>query len=192
LLIHCVRVQDDDLRRIADRGAAIAHCPVANARLGHGTAPMVEARVAGIPVAIGTDSVASNNRIDLLEEARIAQIVQRARLCSTGAFTSDELLRMVTIDAARALGFDDRVGSIEPGKDADLCAVAFGRAHTIPPGDVTSTLFHAARGNDVTLTMVQGRTLFDDGRILTLSEADLCGQVSALGERLRMARDQSK
>jgi 5-methylthioadenosine/S-adenosylhomocysteine deaminase len=192
LLIHCVRVRDDDLQRIADRGAAIAHCPIANARLGHGAAPMVEARVAGIPVAIGTDSVASNNRIDLLEEAHIAQIVQRARLSSSGAFTSDELLRMVTIDGARALGIDDRVGSIEPGKDADLCAVAFGRPHTTPAGDVTSALFHAARGNDVTLAMVQGRTLFDGGRVLTLSEADLCSEISAVGARLRDARDQLK
>ena len=190
LLIHCVRVNDGDLRRIADRGAAIAHCPIANARLGHGIAPMVEARAEGITVGIGTDSVAANNRIDLLEEARVAQIVQRARLRSSGAFDSTDLLRMVTIDGARALGIDDRVGSLEGGKDADVCAVALDRAHSVPTASITSAIFHAARGSDVILTMVQGRILFDGQQVLTLPETELRTRIVSIGERLRHARAQ--
>ena len=190
LLIHCVRINDDDLRRIADSGAAIAHCPIANARLGHGIAPMVEARAAGITVGIGTDSVASNNRIDLLEEARAAQIVQRARLRSSGAFDSSDLLRMVTIDGAHALGLDHRVGSLEPGKDADVCAVTLDHTHSIPAGSITNALFHAARGSDVILTMVQGKTLFDGQQVRTLPEAELRTRIVSIGERLRHARAQ--
>ena len=190
LLIHCVRVNDDDLRRIANRGAAIAHCPIANARLGHGIAPMVEARAAGITVGIGTDSVAANNRIDLIEEARVAQIVQRARLRSSGAFDSTDLLRMVTIDGARALGIDDRVGSLEVGKDADVCAVSLDHAHSVPTASITNAIFHAARGSDVILTMVQGKTLFDGQQVLTLPEAELRTRIVSIGERLRHARAQ--
>ncbi|HEX6560059.1 MAG TPA: amidohydrolase family protein, partial [Longimicrobiales bacterium] len=100
LLIHAVRVSADDVRDLAAAGASIAHCPIANARLGHGIAPVVEAMQSGVRVAIGTDSVASNNRLDLLEEAHVAQAVQRARLHSAGALPSQQLLEMVTIESA--------------------------------------------------------------------------------------------
>jgi 5-methylthioadenosine/S-adenosylhomocysteine deaminase len=132
LLIHCVQVDEGDLARIAYHGCAIAHCPVANARLGHGSAPIVEARAAGVNVGLGTDSVASNNRLDLLEEARCAQLLQRARLHSSGALTGAELLRLVTIEGARTLGLEQRIGSLERGKDADLCAISLDAPHMIP------------------------------------------------------------
>jgi 5-methylthioadenosine/S-adenosylhomocysteine deaminase len=190
LLIHCVRVSHDDLQRVATHGAAIAHCPVANARLGHGIAPIMEAREAGIRIGLGTDSVASNNRLDLLEEARVAQLLQRARHLSSGALTGTELLRLCTIDGARALGLDARIGTLEPGKDADLCAVALDRPHAIPTGDLASTLFHAARGTDVVLTMVQGRTLYDGVTVLPLDEPELRPRIAAAAHRLRCAREQ--
>ena len=190
LLIHCVHIDDQDLRLIADYGAAIAHCPVANARLGHGVAPIIEARAAGVRVGLGTDSVASNNRLDLLEEARCAQIVQRARLRSSGALPGAELLRLVTIEGARALGLDARVGTIESGKDADLCAVRLDRPHTIPAPGVENALFHAARGSDVVFTMVQGHVLFD-GELRTLNETDLAVRVREIAERLQCARNEA-
>lgn len=189
LLIHCVRLDEADLQRIAARGAAIAHCPVANARLGHGCAPMVEARALGIPVAIGTDSVASNNRIDLLEEAHSAQLGQRARLCASGVFSSAELLHMVTIDAARALHMDAAVGSLERGKDADVCVVSFEPPHTRPMAGPEDALFHAARGSDIVLTMVQGRIIYDGHRVLPLAEAELATRMDELSARLLRARD---
>ena len=191
LLIHCVRISREDIARIAASGSAIAHCPVANARLGHGTAPMVEARAAGITVAIGTDSVASNNRIDLLEEARIAQIAQRARLAASGAFPAEQLLPMITIDAARALGIDSRVGSLEVGKDADLCVISLERAHTRPVGSIENALIHAARGSDVRLTTVQGRVVFDGERVQSLNEAEIGQRIDELAVRLRHARDEA-
>jgi 5-methylthioadenosine/S-adenosylhomocysteine deaminase len=189
LLIHAVRVSQSDLRAIAASGATIAHCPIANARLGHGIAPMVEAAAAGITIGIGTDSVASNNRIDMLEEARIAQALQRARLESASAFAADQLLRMVTIDSARILGMDDRIGSLEVGKDADFCAIAVDTAHSVPVSDPLATLFHAARGCDVVVTAVAGRLLYEQNRVATLNEVELRGQVAAIGKRLRAAKE---
>lgn len=184
LLIHCVRLSGADIQRIRDSGSTIVHCPIANARLGHGIAPVVEARAAGVSVALGTDSVASNNRLDLIDEARVAQLMQRARLAATGPLPGTELLELITLAGARALGLADRIGSLERGKDADLCAVALTGAHTAPAPDPYAALFHAARGTDVILTMVQGRVLFDGRAVTTLNETELARRINALGSRL--------
>lgn len=189
LLIHCVRVDATDIALIADSGSTVAHCPVANARLGHGTAPVVEMLERGAAVAIGSDSVASNNRIDMLEEARIAQLMQRARLGSPDALPPDRLLRLLTIDGARALGIDSLTGSIEPGKQADLCAVRITAPHTRPVHDPAATLTLSARGADVILTLVRGRTLYRDGRWLTLDPTGFSARLERSAVRLRDARD---
>jgi cytosine/adenosine deaminase-related metal-dependent hydrolase len=189
LLIHCVLLDDEDMRRAADHGAAVAHCPVANARLGHGIAPVIEMMEAGIAVGLGSDSVASNNRIDMLEEARIAQLMQRARLGSAAALPAERLLRLVTLDGARVLGTAARTGSLEPGKDADFCAVALHAPHTRPVIDPVATLFMSARGSDVVLTAVRGAVLYRDGRHTGQESAGLGAAIEEIGERLRAARD---
>jgi cytosine/adenosine deaminase-related metal-dependent hydrolase len=189
LLIHCVRVDRDDIARIADSGAAVAHCPVANARLGHGIAPVVELMEAGVCVGLGTDSVASNNRVDMLEEARCAQLMQRARLGSAAALPPAVLLRLATLDGARALGLDHRIGSLEAGKDADLCAVRIAAPHVRPVHDPEAALLLAARGSDVALVSVRGTVLHRDGEQLRGSDAGLRGRIDRIGERLRTARD---
>jgi cytosine/adenosine deaminase-related metal-dependent hydrolase len=187
LLIHCVRLRGDDVRRIADAGAAVAHCPTANARLGHGFAPLEDLHDAGVRVGLGTDSVASNNRLDILEEARLAQMLQRGRRCSASALPPARLLEMATIDGARALGIDALTGTLEPGKAADLCAVRLGTASTLPIGDPAAAVMLAARGSDVVLTVVDGRVLYD-GTCRTLDEAALAEEMRALGARLLGAR----
>lgn len=188
LLIHAVRVSGDDLRQIADAGATIAHCPVANARLGHGIAPIIEAMACGITVAIGTDSVASNNRVDMLEEARVAQALQRARLRSASALPSEQLLRLTTIEGARILGMADKIGTLEKGKAADFCVVALDTANAAPVPDPLSALFHAARASDVRMTAVGGRVLYAQGRVHTLDEEALRAQVTAIAARLCAAK----
>jgi len=189
LLIHCVNADAQDLERLADSGAFIAHCPIANARLGHGIAPIVHALEAGVGVAIGTDSVASNNRIDVLEEARVAQVLQRAHVRATGVLPSETLLRLVTIDAARALGMERRIGSLEPGKDADLCVIALSEPGTIPTGSPVDAVFHAARGADVVMTIVQGNVLFDHGRFPTIDTRTLGSRICASAARIVAARN---
>jgi cytosine/adenosine deaminase-related metal-dependent hydrolase len=188
LLIHCVRVDPADISLMAAHGVRVAHCPVANARLGHGIAPVLEMLDAGVPLGIGTDSVASNNRQDLLEEARIAQIAQRARLQSSGVLPATLLLRLVTIEGAKVLGLGGRVGTLEVGKDADLCAVSFAGAASQPTHDPLATLFHSARGTDVTLTVVRGRILYRDGHVHTLDERALAQPFRQFSEKLRDAR----
>src|SRR5690606_41821184 len=151
-------------------------------------APVTEMLDAGIAVAVGTASVASNNRLDLLEEARITQVVQRARLRSHDALPAGRLLRMITIDAARVLGLDARIGSLDVGKDADLCAVSLAGAHAQPVHDPAVALVHQARGADVVLTMVRGRILFRAQRERAGDVALLAARVQELAARLATAR----
>ncbi|MBI4545395.1 MAG: amidohydrolase family protein [Gemmatimonadetes bacterium] len=188
LLIHGVRVDGGDVTRIAASGATVAHCPAANTRLGHGIAPVPEMLAAGIAVGLGSDSAASNNRMDLLEEARLAQMLQRARLGSATALPADQLLRLATLDGARALGLDGRIGSLEPGKDADLCAISLAGAHVTPVHEPLAALFYAARAPDVALTVVRGRVLYRDGVVIPLDVQALQGAVAAAAAKLRAAR----
>ena len=185
LLIHCVDVDADDIRRIADHGCAVAHCPTANAKLGHGVAPLELLHAAGVRVGLGTDSVGSNNRMDLLEEARFASLLQRALARRVDVLAPEALLRLCTIDGARALGLDRQIGTLEVGKEADLCAVSLAAPHVRPVHDPLAALFHAARASDVTLTVVQGRILYRDGRLTTLDESALGKAMEQVAERLR-------
>lgn len=185
LLIHCVELEDADVERIADAGCAVAHCPIANAKLGHGIAPVPALRQRGVTVGLGTDSVGSNNRLDLLEEARVASLLQRAAHREWGLLPANELLRLCTVEGARALGLEGRVGTLEAGKEADLCAVSLAAPHVRPIHDPLAALFHAARGSDVVLTVVRGRVLFRDGELSTVNEAAVRGRMDAVAARLR-------
>jgi 5-methylthioadenosine/S-adenosylhomocysteine deaminase len=184
-----VRVGEADLRDIKEHGASIAHCPVANARLGHGIAPIVEALELGIAVGIGTDSVASNNRLDLLEEAHLAQAMQRARLQSVGPLPSDQLLQLTTIEGARILGMADEIGSLVAGKAADFCVLDLSSPNAVPVTNPVSALFHAARGSDVVMTVVAGQVLYEDGSFHTLDENALREQVQDIAGRLCNVKD---
>jgi cytosine/adenosine deaminase-related metal-dependent hydrolase len=130
LLIHCVKIDESDTAFIAEHGCPVAHCPTSNAMLGHGTAPLRELIDAGATVGLGSDSAASNDRMDMLEEAHVARLLQGARLHRTDAVSSAEALMLATLGGARALGLDGRIGSLEVGKDADLAAFALDATRT--------------------------------------------------------------
>lgn len=187
LLIHCVDVDAEDIAAIASAGATVAHCPIANAKLGHGVAPVPELRSAGVVVGMGTDSVASNNRLDLFEEARFAGLLHRAMRRSHDLLPAADLLRMVTLEGARALGLGDRIGSLEPGKAADMCAVSLAGPHARPVHDPLAALFHGARAPDVVLTLVDGRVLYRGAGVPGLDEDDLGRRMDEAATRLRSA-----
>lgn len=157
LLVHCVQVDDSDIRAIARSGAAVAHCPISNARLGHGVAPLLEMLAAGIPVGLGSDSMASNDRMHLLEEARAAILAQRIRARAPDALAPACALEMATLGGARALGLASRVGSLEPGKDADLAA--FPILPGADSGDPSALAVFALGGVTATFVAVAGREL---------------------------------
>jgi 5-methylthioadenosine/S-adenosylhomocysteine deaminase len=177
LLIHCVRVDDADMEIIARRRCAVAHCPASNAKFGHGIAPLLPLVAAGIRVGIGSDSVASNNRMDILDEARLAVLIHRAATQRHDAFGAHQALELATIGGARALGIDSHVGSLETGKDADLAAFRTDIARTTPLGDPYSAAIFALPGRSAELVTVRGRVLVEGGRARSGD--------AALGHRVR-------
>jgi cytosine/adenosine deaminase-related metal-dependent hydrolase len=186
LLIHCVRLSPGDIERIARAGAAVAHCPAANAKLGHGIAPVRELLDAGVRVGLGSDSVASNNRMDLLEEARLAALFQNARLARHDGMTAAEALRLATLGGAEALGLGDRVGSLEPGKEADLAAFSLGAARVTPVHGPEAAAIYALRGSDATFTAVAGHVLVQNGLLGgPAADPDLPARVQSQANSLR-------
>jgi len=167
LLIHCVRVDADDIAAIAGHDCAVAHCPASNAKLGHGIAPLTDFLRAGIRVGVGSDSVASNNRMDLLDEARLAILLQRARTGRFDVLSATQALELVTLGGARALGLDPEIGSLEVGKAADLAAFPLATPRSTPVYDPASALMFAASGAAASFVAVAGRPLVRDSRLVS-------------------------
>ena len=183
LLIHCVRVDDADIEIMARHRCAVAHCPASNAKFGHGIAPLLPLLAAGIRVGMGSDSVASNNRMDILDESRLAVLIHRAATRKHDAFGAHQALELATIGGARALGIDSRVGSLEVGKDADLAAFRIDIPRTTPVGDPYSAAIFALPGRSAELVTVRGRVLVDRGRALAADNA-LAERVRTIGTAL--------
>ncbi|HSO76182.1 MAG TPA: amidohydrolase family protein [Blastocatellia bacterium] len=186
LLVHCVKADADDIGLIAGSGSRVAHCPKSNGKLGHGIAPLRAMLEAGVSVGLGTDSVASNNRCDLIDEARFCGLIHRADSRNFRWPTADQLLRLATLDAARALRLDHVIGSLEAGKQADLIAIDLSRTHSTPVHDPIATIVFGAVSADVMFVSVAGRVLFDC-ELKTLEEARLQGRVNATLARMHEA-----
>ena len=138
----------------------------------------------GVTVAIGTDGPASNNNLDLLEEMRSASLMAKLVTGDPQALDARTVLRMATIDGAKVLGMEDRIGSLEPGKLADLTVINLNRPHLTPLYDPISHLAYAARGSDVRHVMVNGRWVVRDGRITTVDQDNLMARARAVAANI--------
>jgi 5-methylthioadenosine/S-adenosylhomocysteine deaminase len=172
---HCVWVDDREQAILAERDVKVMHCPGSNLKLGSGLAPVVEMRRRGITVSLGADGAACNNRLDMFEEMRLAAVLQAVRL-APGALPARDVLWMATRSGARTLGLEHEIGSIEPGKKADLILVRRGRPHLAPDPDPYSTLVYAARGSDVRTTVVDGELLVHEGHPVRVSRAEVASE----------------
>lgn len=160
LLAHCVEVSDRDISRIAANGAKIAHCPKSNAKFGHGYAPFEKFADAGIAVGLGSDSVASNNVCDMLEEARFAALSARNRPDSKRFVGAREVLRASTLGGAQALGMEDIVGTLRSGKQADIAVVSLENIAQQPVSDIEAALVFSSNARDVMMTFVAGEAVY--------------------------------
>jgi cytosine/adenosine deaminase-related metal-dependent hydrolase len=162
---HCVWADDAEQSLLAEHQVKVMHCPGSNLKLGSGVAPVVEMRRKGITVSLGADGAACNNRLDMFEEMRLAAVLQAVRH-QPGVLPARDVLWMATRAGARTLALDHEVGSIEVGKRADVIVVDRERIHQTPGPDPYSTLVYAARGTDVTTTIVDGELLVENGKPL--------------------------
>ncbi len=160
-LAHCVWVDDAEQSLMAERGVKVLHCPGSNLKLGSGLAPVVEMRAKGISVSLGADGAACNNHLDMFEEMRLAAVLQSVRH-KPGALSARDAVTMATREGARALGLDHEIGSIEPGKRADLILIDRDQPNLALATDPYSAIVYAARGTDVRTTIVDGQVLIDD------------------------------
>jgi len=179
LLIHCVRADDSDVAIIAETHCAVAHCPASNAKLAHGIAPLAALLSARIAVGLGSDSVASNNRMDILEETRLAMLFQRVQLGAAAAIPPFAALSLATLEGARALGLEREIGSLEVGKAADLSAFPLRGGGPVFDPEAHAVL--ALPGTRASLVTVAGRELVRDGKLL--------GEDSTLEDRVQRIAD---
>jgi cytosine/adenosine deaminase-related metal-dependent hydrolase len=188
LLTHCINVDDADLQTIKESGAGIAHCPKSNAKLGHGRAPWAKFLAAQIPVGLGSDSVASNNTCDILEEARFAVLIARGgqdRNHDLPIPNADDALAAATLGGATALGRGEDIGRLEVGRQADFAAVSLSGVHQRPVYEPSGTLIFASSGRDVIMTVVAGREIYRDGRVTTVDEDRLRARMDEISDKLR-------
>ncbi|HKQ51926.1 MAG TPA: amidohydrolase family protein [Pyrinomonadaceae bacterium] len=182
LLAHCIRVDGADVEAIREAGAGVAHCPKSNAKLGHGRAPFAKFVARGVRVGLGSDSVASNNLCDLLEETRFALLLARGK--SAQWLNAEDGLQAATAGGARALGLEAEIGTLAPGLQADLAVVNLSGAHQTPVHDPVAALVYASSARDVLLTMVAGRVVFSDDRVHTVDEDALRARINEINRRM--------
>lgn len=180
LLVHAVWVDAEDIEIIARRNARIVHCPESNMKLASGVAPVPDFLAAGIPVGLGTDGCASNNDLDLWAEMDTAAKLHKVHRSDPTILGAETVLRMATIAGARALGMDDRIGSLEPGKCADLIVLNMNQPHLIPLYHPASHLVYSAGADDVRHVMIDGRWVVRDRRLQTLDLPTIIDKVKML------------
>ncbi|WP_127902508.1 amidohydrolase family protein [Solirhodobacter olei] len=186
LLAHCVWLDDGEIALLAEHGAGVAHNPVSNMKLASGIAPVEKLLKAGVAVGIGTDGEKENNNLDMFDDMKCASLLAKLNTLDAGALDGWQVLRMATIDGARSIGMGDTIGSLEPGKRADIIAVRTDTPRMTPllgEGEFFNlhyNLVHAARGSDVEMTMVDGRVVAEAGRLLNADLDGLIAEVHAV------------
>jgi 5-methylthioadenosine/S-adenosylhomocysteine deaminase len=195
LLAHCVWLDDGEIAVLADTGTNVAHCPTSNMKLAGGAAPLAAFAAAGVTVGLGSDGAISNNSLSMWEGMKLASLLQKVTHFDATAVGAEAALRMATIDGARCLGVDGRVGSIEVGKDADLITVDLWQPHLLP---ITSSEGHdpvlwnlvfAARASDVKDVWVQGHRRVRDRRLTGIDEEMALEEIHARTQSLLARRE---
>jgi cytosine/adenosine deaminase-related metal-dependent hydrolase len=180
LLAHCIRVDDADIETLRQAGAKVAHCPKSNAKLGHGFAPFAKFLKAGLTVGLGSDSVASNNTCDIIEESRFAFLLAR-----NPSLEAAQMITAATTGGAHCLGLEEKgIGVLREGSQADLVVVGLDGAHQLPVYDPVTALIFSSSGRDVLLTIIAGREVYRDRRVVGVDEDRLKARMNEIAQKL--------
>ena len=194
ILAHCVWLQPVEIELLAATKTSVAHCPVSNMKLASGIAPIQELITAGITVGIGTDGVKENNNLDMMEEMKFVPLLQKVKHLDATVMPAEKVLRMATIDAAKALGLEQEIGSVEVGKKADLISIDFRRLHLTPVltefyENIFSNLVYAAQGSDVQHVFVDGVWIMKNRQLVRVNEEHIRLQAQHHAEKLIVRRE---
>ncbi|MEA3338748.1 MAG: amidohydrolase [Chloroflexota bacterium] len=186
---HCVHIDEGEMYTLLHHGVGVAHNPTSNLKLASGFAPVARMLELGLNVGIGTDGPASNNDLDMWEEMRLAALLAKGSTSDPTALPARQAMAMATIGGARALHADDAIGSLEPGKRADVAVVDLGGIHITPrfardPDALYAQLVYAAKGSDVRDVMCQGQWLMRERRLLTLDEQALAAEAAGIARKI--------
>jgi len=184
LLAHCVWIDDHDIEIIAKQNAKISHNPESNMKLAAGIAPVPDFLEAGITVGLGTDGCASNNNLDLFREMNVAAKLHKVNTLDPTIMDARTVLKMATIEGAKAIGLDKKIGSIEIGKLADLIVIDTNSPHLVPMYDPVSHIVYTIRGSDVRDVFIGGKMIIRNKKLLTIDIARVMEKASWLGKTI--------
>lgn len=182
---HCVWVSPEEQRLLKLDRVRVAHCPESNMKLASGVAPVPDLLACGVPVGLGTDGCASNNNLDMFTEMDMAAKVHKLARKDPAVMDARTVVRMATIGAAEVLGMQDLIGSLEPGKQADIIVLDFHQPHLTPVYNYYSHLVYAACGHDVNTVVVEGRLIMHDRKILTVNVNEVMAEACRIGEKIK-------
>ena len=185
IAIHAVHLDERDIATLVRHRCHVVHCPASNMKLASGIAPVAKLLDAGVNVALGTDGAASNNRLDILSEMRLASLLAKVSTGDAAALPAPAVLAMATINGARALGFEDVAGSLVPGKDADIVAIDLGGMMTQPVFDPVSHLVNVAERADVSGVWVRGRRMVANRSLVAMDEPAILARTRIWQHRIQ-------
>lgn len=181
---HCVVLTEPEIDLLAQRGVKVAHCPESNMKLASGVAPIPELLAAGVTVGLGTDGAASNNDVDMFGEMDTAAKLHKVHRLDPTVMSAETTLRMATLGGAKLLGAESLIGSLEVGKKADLIVLDMNKPHLTPMYNIPSHLVYAATGADVAHSVINGRVVMRDRKLLTMDEDAVLARLREIGAHI--------
>lgn len=184
LMAHCIKVSESEIEFIRESDSGVAHCPKSNAKLGHSIAPFEKFLNRKIRVGFGSDSVASNNTCDILEEARFAALLARTRTDKLNHLAPRKIIETATLGGAKAMRLEDKIGTLERGKQADLTVLSLKNVAQLPIHDIYAAVLFASNGRDVLLTMVAGEVIYREGYSTKVDENALKSEIKSITRKM--------
>ncbi len=183
ILAHCVQMKDGDIEEIAKSGASVVTNPASNAKLGNGFAPVAEMDKAGVNLCIGTDGASSNNTLNMFREMGLLSLIHKGLKCDSTAVPAQSVLRYATVNSAKALGCEGKLGILKEGAAADIVFIDLNSPSLFPNNNVISSLCYSATGSEVASVMVGGEFLLRDKELLTIDYDRVCFEVNRIKEK---------
>ena len=184
ILAHGIYISDSDIEILKNIKGGIAHNPISNCKLSSGICDVVKLRRNGINVGLGTDGIGSTTTLDMFEEMKTAAYLQKVNTMEPTSIKAYDILKMATIEGARVLGLDNEIGTLEPGKKADMIFIRTDKLHLCPDNDVCTNIVYSANGSDVDTVMIDGKIIMQNRKMINLDEKEVMKQVKKIAKRL--------